>query len=298
MTFLFEEEHNELTSTHLCPMSLGVATMNEARAARALNPIKNGITRPYYVNCQNNNTYVVKFAQNPEGPRVLVNEYICAEIATDLGLPLANPTLITIGQEFIEDHGDEIRSHLDTDETVQEGFHFGTEKVKKVVPITTAAMLAQARNVNVIPDIVIFDQLVCNVDRDKNIGNLLFDIDSKEIVVIDHTHAFKIGALWDASQLKHQMIGEPFEMFDTSGYVYKKLVQFIDGYNPFHSVIEKISGMTEERLWHIINSVPDQWLVTEEEKELLFKYLYDRKNRIEDVLPLLRNYLPRWKGGA
>ena len=103
--------------------------------------------------------------------------------------------------------------------------------------------------------------------------------------------------MWDATQLRMR-IGQPFEMFDTNGYVYKKLVQFVDGNNPFHTILTKLSGMTDERLWHIINSVPAQWGVNDEEKHVLHEYLIDRRNRIEQVLPLLRQYLPRWKGGS
>lgn len=271
--------------------------MNEADAKRAIKPIENGTTRPYYVHCSDNNTYAVKFVQNPNGPRILVNEYICAEIGIDLKLPLANPTLIYSGADFVNDYGAEISSHLDA-KSIQVGMQFGTLKVKKATLITSTAMLGEAKNLEIIPEIIIFDQFICNGDRGQNMGNLLFDIEKKEIVVIDHTHAFKLGSLWDAQQLKHHMIGKPFEMFETDGYVYKKLIHFIDGYNPFHSILEKISGMTDDRLWHIINGVPEEWLVSIEEKELLHQYLCDRKKRIEEVLPLLRNQLPRWKGGS
>jgi hypothetical protein len=269
--------------------------MQVVKASRPISPIKNGVTKPYYIACDDGEIYAVKFKQNPEGARVLANEFVCAELAQKLYLTTPIPSTIQISREFIKDYSGIISEHIGSD--IQSGLHFGTMQIKKAFQITNTRMIKSASNIDIVPEILIFDQLVCNTDRDRNGGNLLFDFAKNEIVVLDHSHAFDLGAIWDAAQLRHR-IGNPFFLFDSYGYVYKKLIPFISGNNPFHSIISKLKGISNEAIWHIISNIPDEWDVSELDKRALHNYIIDRKERIHEVLTLMQPMLPRWKGGA
>lgn len=267
--------------------------MEKVNAIMPISPIKNGVTKPYIINCSGEE-YVVKFLQNPEGKKALVNEYVCAKIAIELELPLAHPNLINIDEIFIKDYGEDIKKHINAE--IEPGVHFGTKKIQKVFPINTSAILGKARNTNVIPDVVLFDHLICNTDRGSNGGNLIFDYTNKKIVVIDHTHAFDIGPLWDEHQL-NQRVGETIEPLDMSGYIYSKLVPYIDGYNPFSNILSNIRKLSFDTLTNIMNNIPQSWSVTDEEKKMLVKYLMDRIERVDEILYCIQPQLPRWKGG-
>lgn len=268
--------------------------MEIVTANRAIERIKNGCTKPYHVLCDGE-SYIVKFQQNPEGPRVLVNEYVCSKLAQLLKLPVPSPALVQVTSEFMSDYGREISEHIEADLGI--GIHFGTKKIKKVFPLVSTEMLRSAKNADVIPEILLFDHWIGNFDRARNGGNLLFDASKMEIVMIDHTHAFELGSLWSATQLNIK-INEGFTIFDTSGYVYKKFVPFIRGNHPFHSILEKMSRLTRDDLWNIISSIPDEWNVPEEDRVVLHSYLWKRLCNIEKVLLLLKPVLPYWKGGA
>ncbi|MFC4768693.1 HipA family kinase [Effusibacillus consociatus] len=268
--------------------------MQIVTANRAIGEIRNGCTKPYNVLC-GGETFVVKFMQNPEGVRVLANEFICSKLAEMLQLPIPTPAIIEVRQTFIEDHGNEVANHVG--ESITAGNHFGTKRLKKAYQVTSAEMLHMAKNIHVVPEILLFDHWIHNSDRDRNGGNLLFDAVRMEVVIIDHTHAFDLGPLWNATQLK-QRLNDQFSIFDTSGYVYKKLVPYIRGNRPFHSILDKMSRLTRDDLWNIIKSVPEEWNVSEEDKIALHSYLWNRLNRIEQVLPLLKPVLPYWKGGT
>lgn len=269
--------------------------MQVVKATRALEGINNGCTKPYYITCDDGEIYVVKFKQNPEGARALVNEFVCGKIAEILELPLAVPVLVEVANEFIYDYGTAIEQHINC--ATGPGLHFGTKKIKKGVPITNSDVLKRAKNVNVIPEIIIFDQLICNKDRDRNGGNLLFDMSKMEIVVIDHTHAFDIGPIWTEVDLK-QRLGEPFIAFDNSGYVYRKLVPFVTGYNPFQTAIVRVKSLLGATIGNIINEIPNEWQVSDVEKAALYEYIMDRVHRIEEALPVLKPVFPYWKGGV
>ncbi len=257
--------------------------------------IKNGCTRPYYITCDDGFPYAVKFKENPEGLRVLANEYVCAKLAEILELPLASPRLIQVDTTFVQDYGPEISDHIE--DSITPGVHFGTKKVKKAFQISNTQMLEKALNVECIPEVILFDQIICNRDRDSNGGNLIFDATKMEIVVIDHTHAFDLGPIWQSTDLK-QRIGNPFELMDPTGYVYSKLVPFIRGNNPFNNIMGKLPRLNSSVIRDIINSIPDEWEVNEEEKKVLHEYLLDRISRIEEVFPIIKPHLPFWKGGV
>jgi hypothetical protein len=256
--------------------------------------IPNGCTKPYYLLCDDGEQYAVKFKENPESCRVLINEFVCAELAQLLDLPLAEPKFIYLDESFVEDHGAQISVHVG--EEITTGTHFGTQKVKKAFQIFNSQMIEEAVNINCVPEIILFDHLICNKDRDSNGGNLLFDHNTKQIVLIDHTHAFDLGPLWNAIELKRR-VNEPFFALNAHGFVYKKLVPFVRGNNPFATILDKMLSLNDDDLWHIINNIPSEWHITPEEKEALLEYLSDRLNRIEQVLPCIKPTLPYWKGG-
>ena len=49
-----------------------------------------GVTKPYLVECSNGKKYVAKFCGNPDGSRILINEYVCASLGKLLNLPIPN----------------------------------------------------------------------------------------------------------------------------------------------------------------------------------------------------------------
>jgi hypothetical protein len=273
---------------------LGSYFMDTVKGITPGDPIPNGCTKPFYILCDDGFHYAVKFKENPETSRVLINEYVCGSIAESLDLPMAEAKLIEIDDSFVKDYGKEIALH--TGEAISAGLHFGTKKIKKTFQIFNSKMLESAVNIECVPEIILFDQLICNRDRDSNGGNLLYDATDHKITLIDHTHAFDLGPLWNTTELRRR-INIPFSSMDMTGYVYKKLVVYVRGNNPFSTILDKIEGLTDEELWHTIDKIPAEWNASEEEKSVLMEYIQDRRNRIKEVLPIIKPNLPYWKGG-
>src|SRR5579864_717827 len=48
------------------------------------------------------NAYVVKFANNPQSPRVLVNEWLACSIGRALGLTIPEPAILYVPEELID----------------------------------------------------------------------------------------------------------------------------------------------------------------------------------------------------
>lgn len=268
--------------------------MKVVDASRPISLIKNGVTKPYLINCSGEE-YVVKFLQNPEGNKALINEYVCAKFAQLLNLPIADPVLVNISEEFLNDYGGVIEEHVE--EVVEPGIHFGSKKIKKAFPINSTSLVRKATNKDIIASLILFDHIICNKDRDSNAGNLIYDYSNNKIVVIDHTHAFDIGPLWDDTQLKIR-IGEGMNAFDMTGYLYNKLIPFIDGHNPFSNVLFNVGLVSKEILEDIMNNIPQSWNINTKEEVVLVEYLLDRISRVDEILYCLKPVLPNWKGGV
>jgi HipA-like kinase len=61
-----------------------------------------GGTQPHLMRCSNGCYYVIKFPNNPQGKRVLVNELLGARFAERLGIPVAEADIISVDPNLIE----------------------------------------------------------------------------------------------------------------------------------------------------------------------------------------------------
>ena len=61
-----------------------------------------GTSEPHLMRCADGELYVVKFLNNPQHPRILINELLCAQLARRLGLPVPPPTLVEVSPELIQ----------------------------------------------------------------------------------------------------------------------------------------------------------------------------------------------------
>lgn len=250
----------------------------------------NGITNPLLMGCPNG-LYVVKVSDNPEGTRVLINEFVCYKLAKILDLPIPDASLIHINENMI-------KSSLKLQELgVNPGVHFGSRFIKKSTASLQPPILNIVQNPEDIPSIILFDQIIFNDDRTLNKGNLLFDLKERKIIIIDHSHVFKIGALWDKTQLD-RIHAEPLTLVsDFHGHNYKILLRFINGFNPFHKIMEKITNLQKEDIEWCCEGIPDSWDFPEDDKQALIEFIWYRIENIQQILNLLKDQCPDWKGG-
>jgi hypothetical protein len=70
---------------------------------RALEQIRRmrGGAQPHLMRCSDGHYYVVKFQNNPQHRRVLVNELLGTKLAARLGLPMAPTTVVEVSEELI-----------------------------------------------------------------------------------------------------------------------------------------------------------------------------------------------------
>lgn len=87
-------------------------------------------------------------------------------------------------------------------------------------------------------------------------------------------------------------------LLDLNGFVYRKLIRFVSGTDPFASALSRFNSLPEESVASVLQKIPEDWGCTEQEKYTLLTYLMTRHAMIPSVPELLRHRLPYWKGGV
>lgn len=250
----------------------------------------NGITQPMLFQTDQG-FYVVKNKSNVEGPRVLINEFVCYKLAKILNLPIPDAALINLNQ-----------STIDTDPSLQKdnispGIHFGSKFIPKSQTSIQPPLVDLVINKDDIPSIILFDQIVYNDDRTLNKGNLLIDLKEKMILAIDHSHTFKNGAIWDKYELE-RINKEPICLIkDFHGVNYKVLLKYVNGNSPFNKVLQKISKIKRKDINWCFEQIPEEWNLDKADELALNEFIWHRITNTHEFLTLIQDQCPNWKGG-
>ena len=245
------------------------------------NPLGNGCTEPYIVRCDDNNIYVVKFPGNIQGKKVLVNEYVASSLCKYLDLPIMDFNLINVkSEDFNNNIPNNIRNVV--------GTAFGTRYNDRALTIINSGQISKAINNYDAIKILIFDLLIGNNDR--NPGNLMIDTKTKKLIMIDHSHIFEIGTLWDKYQLP-RLINEEFDIKKLHIYGYINIIESLKYddlfYTELNNFVNKVKNIKKDFIKNIIYKIPNDWSISKEEKELLIEFIEKRFSKIDSILKLL-----------
>jgi hypothetical protein len=159
-------------------------------ATRYVTPLREGGSVPAIIEADDCGTYVLKFRGAAQGPKALVAEVICAEMARRCGLPLPEPVLVEVDPVLGRSEPDpELRAPL----RASGGLNFGLDYLPGSIAFDPAL---GPPSVELASRIVWFDALVANVDRTARNTNLL--LWHKQLYLIDHGAALFYQHDWEA----------------------------------------------------------------------------------------------------
>jgi hypothetical protein len=142
--------------------------------------------------------------------------------------------------------------------------------------------------------IILFNHLIYNKDRNK--GNLLISTGKgdKMLFAIDHTHVFKTQTIWDRFSLKHGI--EESDFRDKIIMEYNSCYDFFFtnkdiNFKTLKSVANNFQELiTSNLLNEIINDIPKDWYVSQENLDALKCYLLYRASHLNDICEVILNY--------
>lgn len=269
--------------------------MNVLRISDLERHIGNGCTRPLISTAENGKKVVVKLNNNMQGNLALVNEYIGYMLSEKLQLPVADSGVCVVDEKTTIHPEINKEEDLFSDENYGLGFY--STYIEKSTVISSSGMIKKAHNYEwLIPRLLLFDHLIYNVDRNK--GNLLLitNKENKRIILIDNSHAFKLGTIWDSYQFKRGIDEDDYRdttIMECNEYLYKMLMKSMKlTVFHFHESVKYFrENLTEADIENIVESVPSQWGVDEQELASLKEYLIYRLKNLDAYVEVILNYI-------
>jgi hypothetical protein len=248
--------------------------------------------------------YVVKFKQNAQHRRILVNEMVAAVLLNYIEIPAAPVEIVNLSAGFLAAHP-QIAITIGTRvQPVLPGWHFGSRMPVDpdrfaIYDYLPDALLRQVANLRDFPGVLVFDKWVSNVDSRQCV---LFRAQVRDWLAGDHGPK-KVAFV--AMMMDHGYIfGGPYWNLEDSplaGLYARPLVyESVRGLESFEPWLSRIQNFPESVLDKAFREVPEWWLNGDrEELEQLLERLYQRRKRVahllEDCRSARTNPLPNWR---
>lgn len=112
------------------------------------------------------NAYVVKFANNPQSPRVLANEWLASSIGRALGLTIPEPAILYVPAELVERSPSLVIRLSSSTLKCSHGLAFGSRFISgdEVFDYLPESAFARIENLQEFFGVFALDKWLCNCD--------------------------------------------------------------------------------------------------------------------------------------
>ena len=290
-------------------------------AVRARQHIKKmrGGSSSHMLLAEDDKYYVVKFRDNPQHARILVNELICYVLLDYLGLPVPAWEIVEVPDDLIEATPELTLEFGRETRPCEPGLHFGSRypvdpSRQAIYDYVPSSLLRMVVNREAFLGMVAFDKWVSNADGRQAVffraraGDWLSperletdpEIGPRSLVyvanMIDHGFAFNAHH-WDFSENPEQGL-----------YTRRELYAGVRGYDDFEPWLGRILNMPAAVLDDAYKYIPPEWYEHQwDELESLLEKLYKRRAETPDLIRksklASRDPFPGWRlatasGGA
>ena len=246
--------------------------------------------------------YVVKFRNNPQHPRILVNELVSSVLLGYLKIAVPETALIQVRPDFLAANP-EIHLTLGARRLpVEPGWHFGSRYPGDparvaVYDFLPDALLPQVANLEDFRAILVFDKWVGNADGRQSVFYRALVRRGEPAAgarpgfvarMIDHGFAFN-GPHWEFTDA-------PLQGIYARRLVYE-MVRSLDDFQPW---LEQVIHFPEEVIDQAWKGIPADWIAGEEAAlAQLLERLFERRARLPELIAACRtarsNPFPGWQ---
>jgi hypothetical protein len=240
-----------------------------------------GGSQPFLMGCDDGQTYVVKFRNNPQHARILANEMIASRLAALIQLPVPDRAFVQVSQVLISGTPLLRFETAGHEEQCAAGVHFGSRfpgvpSQTLVVDFLPDRLLRRVANLAAIfLGAYVLDKWTCNCDGRQ----VLFyrTIEQKggrySATLIDHGFCFNDGE-WNFPD-------SPIRSLYPRRLVYES-VRGLQSFEPYLSQIENIASAQLEECLH---EVPRDWCGDDPDQiSRLAERLYERRRRVRQLI--------------
>jgi hypothetical protein len=242
--------------------------------------------------CANNALYVVKLLGNPQGSKVLFNDYMGSKLAAAAGLPTAEVDQIEVGPELTEGSPGLYFQTERENRPCSAGIHFGS---RFVAPLYVGTVLdhvpveffRRVRNADSIPAAIAFDKWTGNCDGRQVVFWKLARQRLYSATLIDFGYCFGAGH-WS------------FRDSPLAGAYMQDCYDSVTGWESFEPYLSRIEQMDVNVIHRILREIPSEWyegdvLGAQQIVDMLIKRRLRVREMILGFKNSTRNPFPNWR---
>jgi hypothetical protein len=266
--------------------------VNRVHAVEHVRRMRGG-SQSHLMRCSDGFYYVVKFQNNPQHRRILVNELLGTALAERLGLPTAGFAIIDVGEALIHSTP-ELCIELPLGQApCKPGLHFGSRfpvdpRRATLFDFLPDSLLLETENLQDFLGILVLDKWTCNTDQRQ----VVFSQSSKTLKyrawMIDQGFCFNEGG-WNFSDAPKRSLFRPASVYGQ--------VTGIESFGPWLSKLDSEIGPAVLR--EIAVTIPPEWYSYESAAlNSLLEKLDARRSKVgmllEEVHRLYDSPFPNW----
>ena len=260
-----------------------------------------GGAQSHLIQASDGHYYIVKFRNNPQHRRILVNELIAAEILAYLQISSPSTDLMQVPEEFLRENPDVCIQLGSQTLSPDSGWAFGSRhpgdpNVTAIYDFVPDSLLAQVQNRSEFLAVLVFDKWTGNADGRQSI---FFRAQLKDWLPLIKPGPKKMGFV--ALMIDHGFIfNGPHWNFTESAlqglYPRRMVYEPVTSLQDFQPLLERIEHFPGEVLDRALRRIPPDWIENEEDElERLLESLLRRGKRIAELVEQSRAAFPNWK---
>jgi hypothetical protein len=273
-------------------------------ARRLIRKMRGG-AQAHLIEAVDGHHYVVKFRNNPQHRRILVNEWISSAFLRYLGISTPETAMVRISTEFLQENPEAYIQLGSRHLALEPGWHFGSrfpgDPARHVVyDFLPDSLIQTVENQADFLGVLAFDQWVGNADSRQAV---FFRAKLKEWLPSTTAHPLRLGFVAQMVDNGYVFEGPHWRLTDSPllGLYFRPLVyRDARGLNDFEPWLDRIVHFPEEVVDQAVKQIPPVWLQGEEETlEKLLERLLARRNRVPDLIKACRDSrvtpFPNWR---
>jgi HipA-like protein len=273
-------------------------------ARRFIRKLRGG-AQAHLIEAEDGHYYVVKFRNNPQHRRILVNELVAGVLLKYLQISCPEVAVVNLTSDFIRENPDVGLQLGSRSIPVEAGWHFGSRfpgdpNTLAVYDFIPDVLLRKVMNREHFVGVLVFDKWTGNADSRQSV---FFRARVSEWLPESQAQPRKTGFV--AQMMDHGYIFDgPHWTFNDSpiqGLYFRPAVyEPVRSWDDFQPWLDRIVNFPEEVLDDALKQVPGQWIDGDEDHlERLFYRLVRRRARVADLIEESNhgraNPFPNWR---
>lgn len=278
--------------------------MNTSQTTTAVKFIRKmrGAAQAHLLKADDGHVYTVKFSNNPQHRRILVNEFISSAVLRHLRIATPVSAIVRITDDFLSENPEVYFKLRSGRRSVIPGCHFGSRYPVDVENVAVYdslpdALVDRVLNVSDFLGAYVADRWLANSNAPKfvffrapNEGQA--NLSRFVMQSISHGGAFE-GAGW-------RFPDPPSLNMDSRPRVYQDVTS-IQSFQPW---LDEITKFPESAIEEVREQIPEEWLEGEDASQLkvMLEKLVSRRTKVADLIGISSRYtmnpFPNWKKAA